>query len=321
MMTLPDFEKKQIIFVFLIQGEKVSFNNDNLIVTDKDNRIKLQTTCYRIFMLCIVGSFTLTSGIIQRSHKFSFPIYLMTGSLKVYDKLGAKMEGNVVLRRLQYKYDSLDLAVSIVSNKIHNQLAVLESRRKKSDELCLTISKIKNKITELNSFDSGLHELLSIEGNVAKIYFKHQFDNVDWKGRKPRIKADYVNAALDIGYSILFNMIESLLDVFGFDVYCGVLHREFYLRKSLVCDLIEPFRVLIDNQVRKSINLGQFKEDDFDLINSSYKLKWACNKKYIPIFLTALLEHKKDIFNYVQSYYRAFMKGKNASEFPSYFWS
>lgn len=100
MMTLPDFEKKQIIFVFLIQGEKISFNNDNLIVVDKEDRVKLQTTCYRIFMLCIVGSFTLTSGIIQRSHKFGFPIFLMTGSLKVYDKFGSKMEGNVILRRL-----------------------------------------------------------------------------------------------------------------------------------------------------------------------------------------------------------------------------
>lgn len=320
MMTLPDFEKKQIIFVFLIQGEKISFNNDNLIVVDKEDRVKLQTTCYRIFMLCIVGSFTLTSGIIQRSHKFGFPIYLMTGSLKVYDKFGSKMEGNVILRRLQYRYESLDLAVSIVRNKVHNQLAVLESRRKKTDDLNLTISKIKSKIEELKSFDSGLHELLSIEGNVAKLYFKQQFDNVDWKGRKPRIKADYVNAILDIGYSVLFNMIESLLDVYGFDVYCGVLHKEFYMRKSLVCDLIEPFRVLIDNQVRKSINLGQFKESDFDLINSSYKLKWSCNKKYIPIFLNALLEHKKEIFIYVQSYYRAFMKCKNAEEFPSFCW-
>lgn len=287
---------------------------------DKEDRVKLQTTCYRIFMLCIVGSFTLTSGIIQRSHKFGFPIYLMTGSLKVYDKFGSKMEGNVILRRLQYRYESLDLAVSIVRNKVHNQLAVLESRRKKTDDLNLAISKIKSKIEELKSFDSGLHELLSIEGNVAKLYFKQQFDNVDWKGRKPRIKADYVNAILDIGYSVLFNMIESLLDVYGVDVYCGVLHKEFYMRKSLVCDLIEPFRVLIDNQVRKSINLGQFKESDFDLINSSYKLKWSCNKKYIPIFLNALLEHKKEIFIYVQSYYRAFMKGKNAEEFPSFCW-
>ena len=69
MMTLPDFEKKQIVFIFLSLGEKISFANDNLVVKTKDDKIKLQTTCYRIFMLCIVGSFTLTTGVIQRSHK------------------------------------------------------------------------------------------------------------------------------------------------------------------------------------------------------------------------------------------------------------
>ena len=43
MMTLPDFEKKQIIFVFLNVGEKISFSNDNLVVKDKDDKTKLQT--------------------------------------------------------------------------------------------------------------------------------------------------------------------------------------------------------------------------------------------------------------------------------------
>lgn len=43
------------------------------------------------------------------------------------------------------------------------------------------------------------------------------------------------------------------------DVYCGVLHTMFYMRKSLVCDVMEPFRAIVDEQVKKSLNLGQFK--------------------------------------------------------------
>ena len=31
--------------------------------------------------------------------------------------------------------------------------------------------------------------------------------------------------------------------------------KEFYMRKSLVCDLVEPLRPIIDQQVKKSINL------------------------------------------------------------------
>lgn len=321
MMTQPDFQKKQIVFVFLSQGEKISFSNDNLVVRDHENRIKLQTTCYRVFMLCVVGSFTITTGLVQRSHKFCFPVYLMTGAMKVYDKFGAKMEGNVLLRRKQYDYSSLDLARMIVKNKTQNQLAVLQRRRNKSKELTEDIIKIKNQIEKLSGFSGELCELLSIEGNVAKLYFKHEFDCVDWKGRKPRIKSDYVNSILDIGYSMLFNVIDSLLDSFGFDVYCGVLHKEFYMRKSLVCDLMEPFRPIIDTQIRKSINLRQFTENDFIVMNGAYVLNWDFNKKYVSILLEAILKYKIEIFGYIQSYYRCFMKGKSADEFTNFLWS
>lgn len=317
MMTLPEFEKKQIIFAFLSQGEKVSFKNDNLIVRDKNDKIKLQTTCFRIFVLFIVGNFTLTSGIIQRSHKFGFPIILMTVTLRIYEKFGAKMEGNVLLRKRQYSYSSLDLAKFIVKNKISSQLSLLKSIRQKSEQTKTIIQKLKDYMSAVASTDT-LSNLLGVEGNSAKLYFKSYFDSVDWKGRKPRIKCDYVNAALDIGYTILFNFIESLLDIYGFDVYCGVLHKEFYMRKSLVCDLMEPFRPLIDFQVKKSINLGEFKEKDFNIVNNKYLVKWECNAKYVQKFLEILLSEKEPIFLFVQSYYRSFMKGKDASQFTEY---
>ncbi len=319
MMTLPEFEKKQVIFVLLSHGEKLSFNNDNLIVKDKDGKIKLQTTCFRIFMLCIVGSFTLTSGIIQRSHKFGFPIILMTITLRIYEKFGSKMEGNVLLRRKQYSYQSLDLAKFIVKNKISSQLSLLKTLRQKTEQTKTTIQKLKDYISGISETDS-LSNLLGIEGNCAKLYFKSYFNSENWQGRKPRIKCDYINATLDIGYTILFNFIEALLDIYGFDVYCGVLHKEFYMRKSLVCDLMEPFRPLIDFQVKKSINLGEFKEKDFNLVNNKYLLKWECNTKYIQRFLEILLSEKSSMFSFIQSYYRSFMKGIDASQFSEFKW-
>ena len=258
MMTAPDFEKKMLVFVFLNKGEKVTFSNDNLIVKTKDEQIRLQTTCYRVFALFIVGSFTLTTGIIQRAHKFDFPIFLLTQSVKIYDKLGHSMEGNVVLRKKQYAYSGLSIAKLIVKNKTQNQLLLLKNEFREKDELLKRdIKKISELISSVDLVENNLQELLGIEGNCAKIFFKHHFNNVEWNGRKPRVKLDYINSALDIGYSILFNLVDALLGIYGFDTYCGVLHKEFYMRKSLVSDLVEPFRVLIDAQVRKSINLDR----------------------------------------------------------------
>ena len=58
--------------------DKLSFSNDNVIVKDKEGKIKFQSTCYRLFMLCVVGNISITSGLIQRSKNFGFSICLMS---------------------------------------------------------------------------------------------------------------------------------------------------------------------------------------------------------------------------------------------------
>lgn len=91
MLNANDFNKKQIIFLIPKDGDKLTFSNDNIVVKDKNGKIKYQSTCYRLFMLCIVGNVSITSGLIQRSKKFGFSICLMTTSFKVYEVMGARM--------------------------------------------------------------------------------------------------------------------------------------------------------------------------------------------------------------------------------------
>ena len=83
---------------------------------------------------------------------------------------------------------------------------------------------------------------------------------------------------------------------------------------------MEPFRPLIDFQVKKSINLGEFKEKDFSLVNNKFLLKWESNPKYVQKFLEIILSEKDAIFTFVQSYYRCFMKGKDSSQFTEFNW-
>ena len=159
-------------------------------------------------------------------------------------------------------------------------------------------------------------EIMGIEGNAARIYFPRMFDNVQWNGRKPRIKNDYINVTLDIGYTMLFNIVDSMLQVYGFDTYYGVFHKCFYMRKSLVCDIMEPMRPIVDYEIRKAINLGQCKVDDFDVYDQRWCLKYKKNPEYIQFLMKAILEYKDDIFLYVQQYYRYFMKRRSVEEIP-----
>lgn len=315
MLNANDFKKKQIIFLFTNEGDKLSFLNDNIIVKNKEGGIKYQSTCYRLFMICVVGNISITSGLIQRSKKFGFSICLMTTTFKVYEILGARMEGNTLLRKHQYEYTENDIGRKIEQNKIKNQSQIFKNIRGKNQIMKEGIELLDKMVVQLEQQLEYL-EVMGIEGNAARVYFSRVFDNVDWKGRKPRIKNDYVNVTLDIGYTMLFNIVDAILQVYGFDTYYGVFHKCFYMRKSLVCDLMEPIRPVVDYQVRKSINLGQCKENDFEVINNRWCLKYKSNPQYIQFLMNAILEYKDDIFLYIQQYYRFFMKRKSASEIP-----
>lgn len=315
MLSCMDFKKKQILFLFTNQGDKLSFSNDNVIIKNKEGKIKYQSTCYRLFMLCVVGDISITSGLIKRSKKFKFSICLMTSTFKLYEIIGARMEGNTLLRTHQYQYNQYDIGRKIEQNKISNQMSALKKIRTKTQNIqegILLLDEMKNRLDS----ETDYLKIMGIEGNAARIYFPRIFDNINWKGRKPRIKCDYVNVTLDIGYSMIFNLVDAILCVYGFDTYYGVFHKCFYMRKSLVCDLMEPMRPIIDYAVRKAINLGKCKEEHFEKMGNRWVLKWKNNPMYVEFLMEAILEYKDDIFTYIQNYYRYFMKMKSVEELP-----
>ena len=316
MISAPDFEKKQILFLFTSEGDKLSFSNDNIVIKDKDGVIKHQSTCYRIFMLFVIGNMTITSGLIQRAQKFGFTICLMNRNMKVYDSFGTTMNGNVLLRSKQYQYTGLDVGKHIIINKISNQRDALKGIRFRTTRMNECIDKLDEYTNILASRTLSIHEIMGIEGLAARIYFREMFCDYSWTGRKPRIKRDYINSTLDIGYTILFNIIDGLVGSYGFDKYQGVLHTQFYMRKSLVCDLVEPFRPLIDLQVRKSLNYGQCKEEDFERVDERVLLKWKMSPKYTSFLAQSIIDRKQDLFLYIQGYYRAVMKQKHVEDYP-----
>lgn len=316
MMSTRDFECKQIAFVFTSKGEKISFKNDNLVVSDSDGKIKHQSTCYRLFLLFICGDCCLTTGLLERAAKFGFNIVFMSPNLRVTKILPSKAEGNVLLRKRQYLYGKTDIASHVIANKIHNQNCLLKKKREKTESEKETIKKLEQFEKDVQKENLSVQEIMGIEGISAKLYFQSLFKNHGWTARRPRAKHDITNCLLDIGYTILFNIVNALLEMYGFDVYVGILHTQFFERKSLVCDLEEPFRPIIDAALIKALNLGQIKEKYFWKNQEQYILPWKNSAPYIELFINALMEYKNEIFIYLQSYYRAFMRKKDAKYFP-----
>jgi CRISPR-associated protein Cas1 len=315
MLSYPEFQEKTVVMVFTTQGQKFSFLNDNVVVKNNDNEVILQTTCHRMLALWIVGSGTFTTGLLERSKKFGFPVLHLSQNLKLIGAWNAPTEGNFLLRKKQYTFGGLDIAKHLIKNKIYNQQEVLKSIRQKN-ELC------KAAIENLTLYQSriadveDLTSLLGIEGVASKVYFGAWFETLGWQGRKPRVKHNPMNVLLDMGYTYLFYFVENMLHLYGFDVYKGVYHTNFYKRKSLVCDLVEPFRCIIDKAIKNAYGLGQVKDEDFVHLKGQYSLSYARSKHYSRIFLKAILEHKADVFLYCQQYYRAFIQQKDIAQYP-----
>ena len=316
MLSRPDFKEKQIILALLSHGDRMSFKNDNIIITDGDKKIKHQSTCYRVFSLFAVGHLTLTTGLLQRAKRFGFSIVFMNHNLKPYAFWNADAKGNVLLRKKQYEYDSRDIAGRLVHNKISSQIKVLQKIRNRGNKTNKVITDLKGYGKRLSMENLTFKEILGLEGMASKIYFQSLFGDFGWRARRPRTKMDPINCLLDIGYTLLFHFVEGLTHLYGFDVYQGVYHRAFYQRKSLVCDLVEPFRPLIDDSLKKAFRLKQIRSADFTVSRGQYMLFGKKSLPYMGLFISALMENKEAIFRYIQSYYRSFIGSRPIEQYP-----
>ena len=316
MLSQPDFKEKQVIFVFLSYGEKLSFKNSNIIITDKDKKIKHQSSCYRLFALFVVGHLTITTGLIQRAKRFGFSIVFMTHSLKPYAYWNASAQGNVLLRAKQYSYKSLDIAKKLIQNKIHNQIKVLQKIRNKDERIKASITSLLSYKNSIMKQNIELHSILGFEGMASKVYFQTLYRDYRWMARRPRTKMDMTNTLLDIGYTLLFNFIEGLVNLYGFDTYQGVYHKQFYQRKSLICDLVEPFRPLIDSRIRKAYGLNQIKKEDFIISKKQFFLFGKKSLPYLKFLIENLETYKEIMFLYIQAYYRSFIRNEPIEKYP-----
>lgn len=310
MLSLPDFKEKQIVFIESDNNKKISFSNDNLTITEEE-KVTYQVSCHKIFCVFIIGEISITSVFLQKAVYYGICVVLLNRNFSVYAVIGSETEGNYILRKKQYAVEnSLQLPIHVVTNKITNQMNLLSIKRSKNEQEKTAIENIKqlaNKALKAQSRE----ELLGYEGNASKIFFAAYFKPLKWHRREPRTKYDIANTLLDIGYTYLFNFIEAHLRLYGFDVYFGFYHQLFYQRKSLVCDIQEPFRCIIDKALLRAHNLGQIHEKDFSTGRGAYELKFKEARKYSKIFLEAIMKHKEEIFLYVQSFYRACIKENN----------
>ena len=121
----------------------------------------------------------------------------------------------------------------IVSEKIRKQAEFLDEMKKQESIL------LKQYMNEVLPGDES-----NREGHTAKVYFNALF-GLDFT----RTEDNFINAALNYGYSIILSAFTREIVANGYLTQLGIFHDNMFNQFNLASDFMEPFRVLVDREV------------------------------------------------------------------------
>lgn len=139
----------------------------------------------------------------------------------------------------------------IVKEKIKNQAKALY---KKSEEDAMVLLQFANDVVD--------GDLTNREGHAAKYYFNRVFGNDFTRGSNDRR-----NVYLNYGYSLLLSQFNKAIVAKGYITQLGIHHKNEFNQFNLSCDLMEPFRPIIDNLVFE-LDDNNYKEKLVELLSS-----------------------------------------------------
>ena len=186
--------------------------------------------------------------------------------------------------------------------KIRNQIAWSDEIKKHIWTEIVT-EKIRKQEAHLNYWNCAEAELLhdyireikfadatNREGHAAKVYFNSLFG----KGFS-RDDMSSVNAALNYGYGILLSNFNKEIVADGYLTQLGIKHTNEYNPFNLTCDLMEPFRVLVDEIVYNNIEKTFDKDFKLLLVDVLNKKVMYCGREYyltnaIQIYLDKIFD-------------------------------
>ena len=199
----------------------------------------------------------------------------------------------MIKEQIKWKASDKDkIWAEIVKNKIMNQALLLKKTKSSKYKLILSY------IDEVVDGDKT-----NREGHAAKVYFNALFGN-----GFVRNSDDTINAALNYGYAILLSTINKEIINNGYLTQLGIHHKNEFNEFNLTCDLMEPFRVVIDNfvyynQERKLDT--EYKLDIVNILNGTFKYQGKNHtlKDIIKMFVKNTLESINNLDNYKEFVY------------------
>ena len=264
-------------------------------------------------------------------------------------RVSGQMQGNVLLRRTQYRVandpsESCRVARMMILGKVYNARWSVERTRRDhamridGERFAAVSQQLQGLLPQITA-ETSLESLRGLEGAGATAYFSilddmilQGKDTFFFRERSRRPPSDAFNAMLSFAYSLLAHDCASALESVGLDAYVGFLHRDRPGRESLALDLMEELRpCLADRFVLTMVNNRIIKPEDFDFRESgsvflsdtgrkSFLQKWQERKR--ETITHPFLEEKLPwgLVPYVQSLLWARYLRGDLDDYPPFLW-
>ena len=171
----------------------------------------------------------------------------------------------------------------IVTEKIENQMKLLKK-----------LNKEEYKILQEYASQIEHNDNTNREGHSAKIYFSALFGN-----NFSRNKENSLNAFLNYGYQLLLSTFNKGIVANGYLTQIGIFHKNMFNYYNLSSDLMEPFRMIVDELAYKE-NPQKFEKDEKRKLQNILNLKFRINN--VNHYLSDVIKiYTKSIFDALSS--------------------
>ena len=265
------------------------------------------------------------------------------------DRVSGQTQGNVLLRRTQYRVadnpsESCRVARMMILGKVYNARWSVERTRRDhamridGEHFAAVSQQLQGLFPQITA-ETSLESLRGLEGACATLYFSvlddmilQGKDTFFFRERSRRPPLDAFNAMLSFAYSLLTHDCASALESVGLDAYVGFLHRDRPGRTSFALDLMEELRpCLADRFVLTLINNRVVHRDDFQFRENGAVYLTDSGRKVV---LTHWQERKKTelkhpylgekipwgLVPYVQALLLARTLRDDLEEYPPFLW-
>ncbi len=286
----------------------LSLDGENAVVNAEGKEIG-RVPLHNLERIMTFGYTGASPALMGKCAKNGIEIVFMSGNGNFLASVEGEFNGNVLLRRQQYRFaddseKSLDISRNIICAKLFNSRWTLE-RTLRDHSMRIDTERFRHCSQLLkNSSKAALEApdmdtLRGIEGEGAQVYFSvfndmilQQKEDFSFTVRNKRPPRDNVNALLSFSYALATSMCTSALRSAGLDPYVGFMHTDRPGRRSLALDLVEEFRApLCDRFVLTVINKKIITSSDLEKREDGAVILTDKGRR---AFITAWQNRKKD---------------------------